>query len=151
MSHSTITLLRQLRALAPNSDMIAEIDRIIAIENAEENVGRHRVGSIVLFKSNLNGEQSTRAKVLRNRGVNGKVLYDLALEITENGIVSYYDAYPLREVDSVFVEPSGEVEVAATETVLETAQVETATEEASTTDAPAAEPEATGDESAQPA
>lgn len=119
MSHSTFTLLRQLRGLVPNSDMVAEIDRIIATENAEENVGRHGVGSIVLFKANLNGEHTTRAKVLRNRGVNGKVLYDLALEVTENGVVSFYDAYPLREVDSIFVEPSGEVEVAATETILE--------------------------------
>lgn len=104
MTLTALDLLRQLRGMVPNLETQQQIDAVIAAEDVVEGVGAHQVGSIVTFKPAMDNTYLQRAKVLRNRGTaTGKVLYDLALEVTEMGKTDFYTTDPLRAVDSIFV------------------------------------------------
>ena len=111
-NHTPTSLLREVRAYIHDPKVLADIGTVLANAEANEDVvegvGVHEVGSIVNFKANFGNENAPgcRAKVMRNRGTrNGKVLYDLALEVIDGRTNSFYEAYPLREVDSTFVLP----------------------------------------------
>lgn len=70
------------------------------MHKVDENVGRHEVGKVVYFQPDVNSNFGMKALVVRNRGVEGKVLYDIALQV-EGG--EFYTVLPLKEVDSFFV------------------------------------------------
>lgn len=48
-------------------------------------------------------DNALRAKVVGIHFIEGKTMYDLALDISTSGIGDYYEAIPLAQVDSFFV------------------------------------------------
>lgn len=90
-------------------------DYRLAIDILREGRGhlpsRCKIGDIVLFQPDLSAVDVGRAGVIRAKVVGvrfteSKVLYDLALANSDEDC-PWYDAIPVRDVDSVMVKPCG--------------------------------------------
>lgn len=114
--NNIVALLRQVRNIIPNVELQKQIDEAVEAHDVVENIGRHKVGAIVIFKPLANIPSSIRAKVVRNYSTaNGKILYDLALEDHVEGELVFNEAAPLRAVDTLYLGEAVMTEREATE------------------------------------